>query len=577
MSQYGEYYIPFLLANSGEGMDLLNEAGSFSQMKSQLLNQQLARFQNSYIPNMVKANDAASSKSVQDAVQVLQDIGVTQNSVGDNLVKTFQNYLSQKSQALITSGSYSGFTTSTGQDMSFQGIANLSEESEKLNELATNLDAVIQQIKEILANIYSIIEKNYSAEEMSLINAAMKTTLPDDKVLTMALNSSRKEIASVLIPSDAQQELAAGILAGKTGNSKLAQAVIKIKEQVDALEMLKNGKKVPGEKTSDPKLSIQSLIGKIGGTLSDVSSVMSEEAVRLASQLALQDEDTLAALEKVIGPEVVQKVLTTGDPGDFVKVQAELKEDPNFQKLISESEKYLNERFNKNDVTAFISNKEISIDFGINVKGSARASKNGKAKFHNLKLEQETPLLKMFETLASYDSGVSENAIYKFAGGAISLSGKEVPKKKQSSLIKKTQAAGLKKDAATEAWQSLVEYAEISYFLTALAGEGGSLNNSLFFVYNETIYPVSKVLSGVAQYFDKISFSAKATKGSGVGNGGSSRESFAKANVFVSAEQGEKEESAAQRRSEALYSDLTSRFQAVKVTTFLNTELLSLI
>lgn len=577
MAHYGEYYIPFLLANSAEGMNLMNTAGSFSEMKSQLLNQQLARFQNSYIPDMVKASDVSSSKSVQDAVKVLQDIGVTQNSIGDNLVKSFQNYLNQNSQTLITSGSYSGFTTSAGQDMSFQGIANLSKESEKLDELATNLDAVIQQIEEILDNIYLIVKKNYSAEEMSLINTALNTTLPDDKVLTMALNSSRKEIASVLIPSTAQQELAEGILAGKTGNSKLAQAVIKIKEQVDALEILKSGKKVSGAKISDPKLSIQSLIGKIGGTLSDVSSVMSEEAVRLALQLALQDKDTLVALEKVIGKDVVQKVLTSGDPGDFMKVKAELQEDPQLQKLVSDSEKYLNQRFNKNDVTAFISNKEISIDFGVNVKGSAKASKNGQAQFHDLKLEQDTPLLKMFETLASYNIGISENAIYKFAGGAISLAGKQVPRDMQSSLIKRTKAAGLNKDDATEAWRNLIEYAEISYFLTALAGEGGSLNNSLFFVYNKTIYPVAKVLSGVAQYFDKISFSEKATRGSGVGNGGSSRESFTKANLFVEAEQGETEESAAQRRSDSLYSDLTSRFQAVKVTTFLNTELLSLI
>ena len=600
MTVYGPEYIDLLLANSGYGKQLYNMAGIFSQMKAELLNKQLERYRNQYIPNMVKT-DGPPSKKAQEVIKTLQDIGVTDNKIGDKLVESIQTELDSSSVEIQTSGSQIGnLTRSSGRAVTYQTIGNLSEENlgrmskskeemeSILNNLTDNLQIVIDDAESKVEQLYSAIEASSAIDVGILDKLAGKgdnnKELPTDPLLAAALgkNAAKKIQAFVLTP---QEQAAVQALAENNPDAfNLVQNYSRIQGDIASLKYLKNGAISQGaiQKTEGKSKSqaVRQLVGKIGGSFSDASAVFSETVVATAASGALSKDDVKSELEKLVQEHVKTMVTKSGGIGDFKRVFAKVENDPLFQQDLSrytEGEKNrLNAQNNKDDVFLSITSDEIAISFGITVKASAKSVKKGnQGKAVSLKLEQDTNLLHVFTTLANYDAGVSLPGIYNLAGGAVGdLRGYNVPNKLRARMWKEQRQDLYSKKSAEQAWEELVNYAETSYFLSALAGDGSFLNNSLFLSYNNKLIPISTILSGAASYV--ASGDNKSVASFRSGKKSTARQAISyQSNQFVVAKKGQTDEEAALERSAQAEQNLTEAFQKRKITTFLNTTFLT--
>ena len=598
MTVYGPEYIDLLLANSGYGKQLYNMAGNFSQMKAELLNKQLERYRNQYIPNMVKT-DGPPSKKAQEVIKTLQDIGVTDNKIGDKLVESIQTELDSSSAEIQTSGSQiENLTRSSGRAVTYQTIGNLSEGNLKrmsksreemesiLNNLTDNLQIVIDDAESKVEQLYNAIAAS-SAIDLEILDKLAKMDdkeLPSDPLLAAALgkNAAKKIQAFVLTP---QEQAAVKALAQNNPDAfNLVQNYSRIQGDITSLKYLKNGVISQGaiQKTKGKSKSqaVRQLIGKIGGSFSDASAVFSETVVTTAASGALSKDDMKSELEKLVQEHVKIVVTKSGGIGDFKKVYAKVENDPLFQQDLSrytEGEKNrLNAQNNKDDVFLSITSDEIAISFGITVKASAKSVKKGnQGKAVSLKLEQDTNLLHVFTTLANYDAGVSLPGIYNLAGGAVGdLRGYNVPNKLRARMWKEQRQDLYSKKSAEQAWEELVNYAETSYFLSALAGDGSFLNNSLFLSYNNKLSPISTILSGAASYV--ASGDNKSVASFRSGKKSTARQAISyQSNQFVVAKKGQTDEEAALERSAQAEQNLTEAFQKRKITTFLNTTFLT--
>lgn len=599
MTVYGPNYINLLLANSGYGKQLYNMAGNFSQMKAELLNKQLERYRNQYIPNMVKTNNPSSEKA-QEVIKTLQDIGVTKNKIGDKLVESIQTELDQSSTEIQTSGSQIGdLTKSSGAAISYQAIGNLSENNLKnmtaakeemvniLNNLVDNLQIVIDDAKSRVQQLYDAIAAS-SEIELTILQKLANIddgTIPADSLLAAALgNNAAKNIQSFVLTTDEQAAVKA-LAANNPDMLKLVNNYSRIQGEIASLKYLKNGavsegaiqKATKGEGKSQ---AVRQLIGKIGGSFSDASSVFSETVVAIAATGALSQDDVESKLEDLVQGHVETMVAKSGGMGDFTRVTAKLENNPLFQQELSAYQDWektkLNASNNKDDVFLSITSDEIALSFGITVKASAKSVKKGKqGKAASLKLEQDTNLLHVFTTLASYDAGVNLPGIYNLAGGAAgNLQGYNVPNNLRARMWKEQKQDLYSKEDVEQAWDNLVNYAETSYFLSALAGNGSLLNNSLFLSYNNKLIPISTILSGAASYISSGDNKTIASFRSGRTSTSRHAISF-KSNQFVVAKEGQTETEAALERSEKAEQNLTEEFQKRKITTFLNTTFLT--
>lgn len=599
MTVYGPEYIDLLFANSSYGKQLYNMAGSFSQMKAELLNKQLERYRNQYIPNMVKTDNQSSAKA-QEVIKMLQDIGVTENKVGDKLVESIQTRLDKDSTEITTSGSQIGdLTRSNGKAVSYQAVGNLTEGNLNkmkakeeminiLNNLVNNLQTVIDDANSKLKQIYDMIAASDAVTTTALQHLAgiSDGTLPADSVFSAALGkNAAKKIQSFVLTTEEQ----AAVKALATNNPdmfKLVNDYSRIQGEIASLRYLKAGVVSEGaiQDATEGKgksEAVRQLVGKIGGSFSDASSVFSETVVKTAASGALcDDDDVVSALEELIQAHVKTMATTSGGIGDFTRVTAKLENCAPFQQDLSAytewEKKELNATNNKDDVFLSVTSDEIAFGFGISVKASAKSMKKGKqGKATSLKLEQDTNLLHVFTTLASYDAGVSLPGIYNLAGGAAGdLQGYGVPSKLRAKMWEEQRQDLYSKNDVSQAWDNLVDYAETSYFLSALAGNGSLLNNSLFLSYNNKLIPISAILSGAASYISSGDNKTIASFRSGKASTSRQAISF-KSNQFVNAKKGQTTEEAAFERSAKAEQNLTEAFQKRKITTFLNTTFLT--
>lgn len=599
MATYGPEYISLLLANSESGKHLYNMEGQFSQMKEELLNKQLQRFRNQYIPNMVKTDNPSSEKA-QEVIKALQDIGITQNKIGDKLVESIQAELDKNQSEVVTSGSQIGnLTSGSGKAISYQSIGNLSpgnlnkmtaardEMIEVLNQLTDNLQTVIDDAKNKVQQMYDAIAAS-SEVEMSILQKLANIddgTLPADELLSAALGKNAAKNIQAFVLTQEEQKALKALQTSNPDMLKLVNNYSRIQGDIGSLKYLSNGsisagaiesaKDASGEKSQ----VVRQLIGKIGGSFSDASSVFTETVVATAASGALAKDDVVKTLQETIGDHVETMVEKTGGVGDFVRFTAKLKTDPNFAKDIEVlqkwEEKIKNAANNKNDVSVTITADEISLSFGFSVKGSAKSLKKGsQGKVTAIKMEQDTTLLHIFTVLAGYDTGVTLPGIYNLAGGAVGdLKGYGIPPSLQAYMHKQERQDAYSKETAEQVWDELVDYAEVGYFLNALAGNGSLLNNNLFLSYNNKLVPISTILAGAANYLKdgksiasyRIGKNMKATR---------SALSF-QANQFVKAENGQTSTDKAIERSYQAEENLTKAFQKRQVTTLLNTTFLT--
>ncbi len=599
MTTYGPEYIDLLLANSGYGKQLYNMAGSFSQMKAELLNKQLERYRNQYIPNMVKTDNSSSAKA-QEVIKMLRDIGVTENKIGDKLVESIQARLDKDSTEIITSGSQIGnLTRSNNKPISYQSIGNLTENNlEKmaareemvniLNNLVNNLQIVIDDAKSKVEQIKDKIAASTVAENVGLESLAGITdgTLPADSILRAALGKNAAKNIQAFVLTAEEQVAVKALATNNPDMFKLVNDYSRIQGEIASLKYLKNGAVSEGtiQDVSEGKGEsevVRQLVGKIGGSFSDASSVFSETVVATAASGALcDDDDVISKLDELTQTHVKTMVMTSGGQGDFTRVTAKLENNPLFQQELAKYADWektkLNASNNKDDVFLSITSDEIAFGFGISVKASAKSQKKGKqGKATSLKLEQETNLLHIFTTLASYNAGVNLPGIYNLAGGAAGdLQGYGVPNNLRVKMWKEQKQDLYSKKDVGQAWDNLVDYAETSYFLSALAGNGSLLNNSLFLSYNNKLIPISTILSGAASYISSGDNKTIASFRSG--RNGTSRQAISfKSNQFVKAKEGQTAEEAALERSAKAEQNLTEAFQKRKITTFLNTTFLT--
>lgn len=256
-----------------------------------------------------------------------------------------------------------------------------------------------------------------------------------------------------------------------TDKQSIMQSIARLTAIVNAIPLLSSTKikglyytssHGSGRKNITTKSQLISvLLGKIGGILSSLGGSIEEIAVGYGLEAAIQE-----------GCESILHAIPTFT-GGIVTMDPQLKNDARPLEGFT---------FNKNDVTLIATGKNVVCTFGASVKTTQAVNAQGIPV--DIKIHSGVNLNTVLNSLKK--EGINDYYIYNLAGG-----------------VEEGYKGGM---SLQQAWRSMVDYAVALNFLDFLAGKGYANNNNLIVIANRQIYPIQKILMGVARNPEAINY-----------------------------------------------------------------------
>lgn len=474
-----------------------------------------------------QTNMINSNVNADEMLKIYEDMKQG-NILGQSLSKQIGEAYSQR----LTSGSDAGIGYSFAQI----GLWNAKMKKRKSQEglelakkLVDELGTIINNTQNLLDDLANTLEKNYPAAH----DYALKIMCEGQygNFSTRGATAGKKLVQDTLSDGGGIKWVTTSLAGDELA---LAKDYVRLKQRLEALKVL-NGTQTGYADITKGEYSSR-IIGKIGGTLNNVSGRTEEIALCAAAGALLEVEGQLA---KMLPKGEAFAGVTGG--GGFLSVQMTEKQSAEFKELLYSTEKGNQASFNKNDVTIVYSSGGVITTFGISSKVSNASSKtkSGKApiKIH------DTSLASILNLAKSKDgSTFTDFMTYNLAAG------------NTNSDISDLKAPS----GVYTMWKSYVDYAIALNTLDYLAGDASLYSNNVLLIANGNVYSIEQVLQQIGK---------NPTALSRAGKGAFSAQRFVSYNTWVGANTPgvHRNEQQANQRSESVISDLESAFQAVKI------------
>lgn len=492
-------------------------------------------------------NDAKAQaiKKLSSLYQQRQQHMVNQSGDADEMLKIYEDMvqgeiagqkLSNAIQSMFTNRVTSGSDAGAGN--SFAQIALWSPKMKKAKsaegrrlskKLANDLEDIINNTQGLLDDLENTLRVNYPAAYTYAL-----TTMCQEKYGNFSANS--KKAARSLV----QRTLSEGggiewvDVSSVQGDAlALAKDYVRLKQRLEALRVL-NGPKTGYADSAKGEFSAR-IIGKIGGTLNNVTGRTEELAVCAAAGALLERESQLG--KRLPGIDAFAGV--TGS-GGFVSCQTVSRPSPDFMELVHAAEGKNSASFNKNDVTVIYSINQVLTTLGMSIKTSSLSSSGKKKVKKQLTKVQDTTLASVLNAAKGKDGVFSDFMTYNLAAGHT-----------------KSEVSSLQASGVYTMWKSYVDYAIALNIVDYIAGDGSLYSNNILLIANGNVYSMGEVFAQLEQNFDAISRT---------GSGAFKAARFTEQNVWIGPTVGvHRNQASALARSNQVMSNLESTFQSIRI------------
>lgn len=470
---------------------------------------------------------------------------INRNTNADEMLKIYEDMkqgnilgqsLSQEIGQAYSQRLTSGSDTGIGYSFAQIGLWNSKMKKQKNKEglelakkLVNELGTIIKNTQDLLDDLANTLEKNYPIAH----DYALKVMCEGQygNFFTRGAAAGRKLVQDTLSEGGGIKWITTSL----TGDElALAKDYVRLKQRLEALKVLSGTQTGYADITKGEFSS--KIIGKIGGTLNNVSGRTEEIALCAAAGALLETEGQLA---KMLPKGEAFAGVTGG--GGFLSVQTTEKQSAEFKDLLNSVEKGNQATFNKNDVSIVYSSGGVITAFGISAKVSNASSKtkSGKApiKIHDTSLASILNLAKTKD-----GSTFTDFMTYNLAAGNTN-----------------SDVSELKAPSGVYAmWKSYVDYAIALNTLDYLAGDASLYSNNVLLIANGNVYSIDQVLQQIGKNPSALSRAGK---------GAFAAQRFVSYNTWVGAATPgtHRNEQQANQRSENVISTLESVFQSIKI------------
>lgn len=474
-----DHYVHYSFSNAG--IEVVN----FATQKQEALEETLNTF-------IRRNNDRYNNpnKDARDMLEIYNELSEGK-ILGGKLSEELQKTMNQSTTSDSSAGGKDG--------ASFQQIALMAPDMLKkkhsdgfalAQKLCDQLGDIIGEQQKLLDDLDKTLRENYPKAR----DWALKEIADRGSSSPSTQKAAREIVQDALHKNEFWIQPTENI---DGSGKKLADSYLRLWQRLNALEILQGDNpsvaKTNYTTTMKGKFAAE-LIGKMGGTWSNVGGELSEVAVDAAAGALLEGNKELF---QNLPNEIIFGHAITGSSGLTVESKAKL--DPRLQKIVSSAESSKG-TFNKNDVTIFYSKDGVLATYGISVKTSNASSKtkNGRAP---IKIHQPTlaALLRLVRT--KDDNPLSEYQVYNLAAGN---------NKKDDPEFADEDVKGL--DAM---WRSYIDYAVARCFVDLLAGDNSLYSNSALLVANGEVYKMEEIFGAIPNSPKALSLTANGAKRTG--------------------------------------------------------------
>lgn len=451
--------------------------------------------------------------------------------LGQSLSKEIGRMYSQNNSQKVTSGS------DTGIGYSFAQIAlwspkmkkKKSEEGIQLaKKLVNELGIIIDNTQVLLDDLSETLRINYpNAYEYALETMCEKQY---GNFSTRGAAAGRKLVEETLSEGGGIKWVKTSLEGDELA---LAKDYVRLKQRLEALRVL-NGTQTGYADITKGTFSSK-IIGKIGGTLNNVSGRTEEIALCSAAGALLEREGQLAKML----PKGEAFASVTGS-SKFLSCQMTSKQSSEFKELLKIAEEGNSATFSKNDVTVVYSSRGVITTFGISAKISNASSRTKTGNKPPIKIH-ETSLATVLNLAKGKDGSVfTDFMTYNLAASNA-----------------KSDIPALNYSGVYTMWKDYVDYAIALNVLDYLAGDGSLYSNNILLIANGRVYSIEQVLQEIAKNPSAISRAGK---------GAFAAKRFTEYNKWEGTVIGaHRNDQQAKQRSDQAISSLESVFQSIKI------------
>lgn len=496
-------YVHHYFKNSGIEVENFNPASALENAKAEIEN----RFKQAVTVGV--NGDAAKARILLD--EMLE---------GNLLGKPLGDMIKQTEQKNLTAA-----RIPEGMEKSYASLGSKRSSSLMAQTFAEDLSKVITDTNNVIAELEDVLKTHYN----DYFQSAIKTLANNSFSGSEDAIACRKIVQNALNKNIEWVELNNG----DTGSgARLARDYVRLKQRVESLKILGDAKATGYTPQTRTEYSRQ-LIGKIGGTYTNIGGELGEIAIAKAIETSLEK-----IAKEIDGLHF--DVNTVGSKRGFGATGKETKS-AEFKEFLSEAKKQNKQSsFNKNDVTITVTDNDVTATFGLSVKVSGAGNKNANKVPNNIKIH-DTTLNTILDKAQLKDSNkFNDYKKYNIAAG-----------------FGATEIKGMAVKGLQNMWSSYVKYAVLLNIVDYLAGDATLNNNSLFLVVNSKVYSMKDIVNGIVANPEYISI-----------QGGLSRTPFSRINR--NAWKGRKVDSARSKeegeaRSAEVITKLDSKFVSTSV------------
>lgn len=475
MSRYLHYYFADYLQENGH-VDM----AAFGAAKQNELIGQLAQKYNSKLSALSSAA-AKDSSSLEEATSLLDFM--TSDAAKSEFQSAYESYVAENGEQ-----DYSALKQSSYEDMTYKQL----DEAVKKN--AENITIDLCSFRDNLQNQFESMYKLLAGNETTA--SEYKRAVLEYYKETQQIPGGDSEVASKIIQdclNKASKGLSTikGMGQGKTSDT-LRSVVNEIALAVNALDIAVNGVDIfsgttkvvsgSGSRNATGQTEILgALAGKISGWVSNVKGA--------GNELAWEEAAREVVLKIIEGQKEVNesakasmKVINQGgSKNPWATITAALDED----KQLSENYDKSSVAQAKSDVAVYVSEGNVELVFGFNVKNYTVNTSTGVA---NIALVKETPFLSAAEKLfGGADFGYMMNLAAGHAGKGYHANA----------------SASYSDSTLNSAWNDLVQCVVLYNFVDYISGTI-TTDTAIYLAVNNKLYTVQEVLADIASGNNKI-------------------------------------------------------------------------
>lgn len=529
-------YVHFLASNAEREYDFSSDlkGNIYTQYKLNALKKQKTQFKN-------RARQSFSSSKSQDLTQFLHE-----THYGDKIAEQLNSAIGM---------GFHGFTSSAefAPGTSFSSFSYLSEEEVKkaLDKLIAKNSSVISDAANILKNWSNDIDgliANLGQYILNLLTKEEQMTEQEKQMVQSYLNLSNNSIIEIPASASMQAKVA------MQDYNRLIEDNNLLLAKAAALSSHGTQGATPG--LAKEFQGLGRFLNVFGGFIGEVASL-------LGLYKAISDPK----LKKELGK--IEDIFHTGaqkSMGKFIATSVTIKNDPDFQKFLTESSKLGTQQTLKEDVNFILSNDYVTGLVGVNIKNSSEIKPGVVTKNKYITLDSSGTFAQVINRVTNQGIVPSKfgnpDYYYNLAAG--------VPYRK------KGEPGAENARNLTSIWNNYVDLIATGNLLVALMGRmnemGASVgDNALIFLLNGKYYGIHAIIEKIIQQIEGNKKNTLWIKGhQDKGSQALHRTTLSSYNYAAFQKAAEKTsssyEAAAQKRSQLVNTYLTYAFQTTMKT-----------